>query len=64
MKKEQNNRMTKKKTILKTQKEEILKEVLAIIDKHDPNVGLERKTSSHFWGNTLRKEIREIINKQ
>lgn len=37
-------------------------EALRIIDEHDPNKSMARKTSSAYWGNTLRKEIEDIIN--
>ena len=37
-------------------------EALRIIDEHDPNKSMARKTSSAYWGNTLRKEIEQIIN--
>ena len=55
-----NKKLTKKvKTLLLQVLSQRTEEILELIDKHDPNVGLERKTSKHFWGNILREEIKK-----
>jgi len=35
--------------------------VREMIDRHDPNVKMERETNPAYWGNTLRAELDELI---
>ena len=40
----------------------LLTELREMIDRHDPNVKMERETNPAYWGNTLRAELDKLIN--
>jgi len=40
----------------------LLTQLREMIDRHDPNVKMERETNPAYWGNTLRAELDELIN--
>lgn len=44
------------------QRTALLTELREMIDRHDPNVKMERETNPAYWGNTLRAELDELIN--
>lgn len=46
---------------LRNQKEMILEDVLRIIEETDP--ATDRKPSSLYWGNVLRKKVKSIIKR-
>ena len=43
------------------QRTALLTELREMIDLHDPNVKMERKTNPAYWGNTLRAELDKLI---
>lgn len=47
---------------IKQERASVLKEMLGLIEKHDPNVRMNRTTNPIYWGNTLRKEIKQEIS--
>ena len=40
----------------------LLEEVMKVVDEHDPNVKMGRKTGSTYWGNTLRHSLQETLD--
>ena len=40
----------------------LLEEVMKMVDEHDPNVKMGRKTGSTYWGNTLRHSLQETLD--
>ena len=46
---------------LTDQRTALLTELREMIDRHDPNVKMERETNPAYWGNTLRAELDKLI---
>lgn len=38
-------------------KREAYMDALILVDRHDPNIGMGRETSTLYWGNTLRNAL-------
>lgn len=48
-------------TLVEQAKGEAYMDALILVDRHDPNIGMGRETSTLYWGNTLRNALLALI---